>query len=148
MKKIKIGDFIVHALSAIVCISFAVIGAVMDMPTWINVFGGFCGGICGILAATTIIHAYTHRNPNKAGAKMADKIITFAEKTPELNTNAERAAFLLAMVDIFNTAAKKYTAPPTDIMDFLKKCGGIDNKKAGVCYRGTEGTYKLHTSTA
>ena len=128
MKNIKIGDFIVYALSAIVCISFAVIGAVMDMPTWINVFGGFCGGICGILAATTIIHAYTHRNPGKAGAKMADKIITFAQESPEMNTNAERAAFLLAMVDIFNGAAKKYTAPPTDIMDFLHKTDNSTKK--------------------
>ena len=130
MKKIEIGDFIVHALSAIVCISFAVIGAVIDMPTWINVFGGFCGGFCGILAVQAVMNAYTHRNPGKAGAKMADKIITFAQESPELNTNAERAAFLLAMVDIFNNAAKKYTAPPTDIMDFLHK--NNDTKKTHI----------------
>ena len=129
MKKIEIGDFIVHALSAIVCISFAVIGAVIDMPTWINVFGGFCGGICAALAAITAVHAYRRREPGKAGAKMADKIITFAEKTPELSTKAERAAFLLAMVDIFNTAAKKYTAPPTDIMDFLHRNSDDTKKK-------------------
>ncbi len=131
-KRLNIGDFIVHALSAIVCISFAVIGAVMDMPIWINVFGALCGGICGILAIQAVMNAYTHRNPSNVGAKMADKIITFAEKTPELSTNAERAAFLLAMVDIFNNAAKKYTAPPTDIMDFLHKNSDDSTKKTHI----------------